>query len=119
MSSNITDLSMRQLEQSVRVAALPAYRQIESFPIGVDVPFEIADDFGNWCQWVLNAADVRLTNQQRSCLISLDTRLNRMSGEDNADLWTEDALRSRPEWEEVRSEALDLLDLFEWPEEVR
>jgi hypothetical protein len=116
MSENLTALNMIQLEQAVRVAALPAYRQIESFPQGVVVADEIALDFDNWCKWVLGGKDAPpLTNEQRSSLISLDSRLSKMSGEHNADLWTEDALRCRPEWDDVRDEARKILDSFGWP----
>ena len=106
---------MIQLERSVRVAALPAYRQIESFPPNVDIPFEIADDFDNWCRWALAGVDApQLTNEQRSALIGLNKRLDEMSGQEHEELWTEDALRCRPEWDEVRDEARKILDLFGW-----
>src|SRR5437763_17097155 len=61
VNENIIHLIMIQLEKSVRVAALPADRQFESFPPGLDVPYEIADDFGNQCLWVRNSTDVVLT----------------------------------------------------------
>lgn len=35
-------------------------------------------------------------------LVDLDRALERMSGEANAHLWTDQALRSAPEWREVR-----------------
>jgi hypothetical protein len=115
MSNDITRLNMIQLEKSVRVASLPADRQFESFPRDVDIPFEIADEFSNWCRWALGGVDApQLTNEQRSCLIALDRRFDEMSGEENAHLWTEDALRCRPEWDEAREEARKILDLFEW-----
>ncbi len=115
MTDEITKLNMMQLEKAVRVAALPACQQINSFPPNVDIPFEIADDFDNWCRWVLGGKDApELTNEQRSCLIALNRRLDEMSGEENADLWTEDALRCRPEWEEVREDARRILELFGW-----
>jgi hypothetical protein len=106
---------MIQLEKAVRVASLPAYRQIESFPPNVDIPFEIADDFGNHCRWILEGKDApKLTSEQRSRLAALDRRLDAMSGEDNADLWTEDAIRFRAEWDEVREKARRILDVFGW-----
>ncbi|MFG2000454.1 hypothetical protein ACGFNU_15030 [Spirillospora sp. NPDC048911] len=36
-------------------------------------------------------------------LVDLDHTLERMSGEANAHLWTHQALRSAPEWREVRA----------------
>jgi hypothetical protein len=39
----------------------------------------------------------------RESLEALDQALEDMSGSESADLWTEDALASRPEWANVRS----------------
>jgi hypothetical protein len=115
MDENITKLNMIQLEQTVRVAALPAYRQIESFPEYVVVADEIALDFDNWCRWALKGvAAPLLTDEQRSSLVALDSRLEEMSGESNADLWTDDALQCRPEWDDVREDAHRILDAFGW-----
>jgi len=114
MSEEITDLCLIQLSKALQQAALPAERQIARLE-GFDASFEVADDFGHWCGWVLDSKDVELTDEQRSRLAALDARLGEMSGEHNAKLWTDDALRSRPEWEEVRRDAREILGLFEWP----
>jgi hypothetical protein len=113
--SELTDMNMIQLEKVVRIAALPGDQQIAILPKGVVVADEIALDFDNWCRWALNGSEApTLTDEQRSCLASLDQRLEEMSGEHNAELWTEDALRIRPEWDEVRREARKILELFGW-----
>lgn len=114
MGQRITDLNLKQLRIALQQAALPAERQIARLR-GFDVAFEVADDFDNWCRWALASADLKLTEEQRSRLSALNRRLEQMSGEHNAELWTEDALRSRPEWEEVRREAREILELFQWP----
>lgn len=115
MGENFQELNMIQLEQVVRVAALPAFRQLESFPDGVVVADEIALDFDNWCKWALDGFDApSLTDEQRSSLAALDSRFDRMSGEHNPDLWTDDALQCRPEWDEVRDDASRVLDAFGW-----
>src|SRR5262245_19050749 len=115
MDEDHTRLSMIQLKNVVRVAALPAYRQVESFPDGVVVADEIALDFDSHCKWALEGYKApNLTAEQRSSLISLDALLSRMSDEHNEDLWTEDALRSLPEWDEVRDKAEKILDAFGW-----
>ncbi len=118
MGQRITDLNLKQLRIALQQAALPAERQIARLR-GFDVAFEVADDFDNWCRWALASADLKLTEEQRSRLSALNRRLDQMSGEHNAELWTEDALRSRPEWEEVRREAREILELFQWPIEVQ
>ena len=113
MDNDIRDLRLLQLRRAVQQAALPADEQIGVLK-GFDVPFEVADDFGNWCRWALVSADVSLTDEQRGSLMSLDRCLDEMSGEHNADLWTEDALRSRAEWDDVRRQARRVLELFHW-----
>ncbi len=114
MSDDVTELNLMQLRKALQQAALPANRQIDRLK-DFDVSFEIADDFDIVCRWALNTTDARLTEEQRSRLAALDARLDKMSGELNADLWTDDALRSRPEWEEVRRNARTILELFQWP----
>jgi hypothetical protein len=114
MSENITELNMIQLRRALQQAALPADRQIDRLK-GFDVPFEVADDVGNQILWALQWPDAKLTDEQRSNLVALDALTTQMSGEQNAELWTDDALRSRPEWEEVRHRARKILKLFQWP----
>jgi len=114
MSENITELNMIQLKKALQQAALPAEHQLARLR-GFDASFELADDFGNWCGWALDSTDLTLTDAQRSHLAALDARLNEMSGEHNGELWTDAALRSRPEWEEVRRDAQKTLELLQWP----
>lgn len=45
-------------------------------------------------------------------LAELDRTLERMSGEANARLWTDQALRSAPEWHQVRALATEALSLL-------
>jgi hypothetical protein len=107
--------AMVLLEQVVRVAALPAERQIESFPSFCVVADEIALDYDNCCGWALEGYKAPvLTDEQRSSLVALDERLNRMSGKHNAELWTDEALRCSPEWDEVRKDARRIMDSFGW-----
>ena len=114
LEEELTYLNMIQLEKATRLAAMPADRQLDSLPSGCDKPFEIADGFGNWCRWVLQAKGVVLTDEQRSCLSSLDLRFDNMSGEHNARLWTEAAVRFNPEWDGARREARKVMESFGW-----
>jgi hypothetical protein len=115
MNEELTQMNMAMLEKAVRVASLPAYRQFECFPPNVDIPFEIADDFANHCMWVLEGLYApQLSNEQRTALIALNKQLDEMSGEEHAELWTEDALRDRPEWDVVREQARLIMNLFGW-----
>lgn len=108
MTRNVIALNMQQLRQAIDVAAMPPDQQLASFPKGVDIPFEIANDFSNWCRWVLKCDEVDLTGDVRTGLVSLDELLHEMSGPHNAKLWTEDALRHDLKWEQVRQMAREL-----------
>jgi hypothetical protein len=113
MSDKLTELNMIQLRKALQQAALPAEHQIARLK-GFDVPFEVADDVYQHSRWVLQSTEVTLTDEQRSCLIALDALTSEMSGQHNARLWTDEALRSRPEWDEVRRQARKTLVLFGW-----
>jgi hypothetical protein len=113
MSSDL-ELCLIQLKESLQQAALPADQQIERLT-GFDIPFEVADDVGNWCLWALRCDRLELNNDQRFALESLNDLLDAMSGEKNKLLWTTDALRSRPEWAEVSRKAQIALQAFQWP----
>jgi hypothetical protein len=114
MRENLTELNLIQLRDALQQAALPAEGQIAKLK-GCDVPFEVADDAGHWIQWALQWPEAKLTDEQRSSLAELDELIDRMSGEHNAHVWTDEALRSRPEWNEVRRMACKALELFGWP----
>ncbi len=118
MNDEFRKMNMAMLEQAVRVASFPAYRQFECFPPNVDIPFEIADDFDNWSRWALEGScPPQLTDEQRAALVALEEWFADMSGEEHAELWTEDALRCRPQWDAVRQQARKILDLFGWAAE--
>jgi hypothetical protein len=114
MSDNITELNLIQLKKALQQAAMSADQQIARLK-GYDVSFEVADDVYNWSRWALESEKAKLTDEQRSGLIALDTITAEMSGERNAKLWTDDALRSQPEWEKVRLQARKILESFQWP----
>lgn len=117
MSEESVEPDLALLKAGLQQAALPAERQIAR-PKGFDVPFEVADDMCQQILWLLQSTDVKLTEEQRSRLIAMDDFIKGMSGQRNARLWTDDALRSRPEWEEIRRQARRILGLFQWPMEA-
>src|SRR5437763_2821271 len=97
MSENLTELNLFQLRKALQQAAVPAEKQIARLK-DFCVADEVADDVGNNILWVLQWPDAKLTDDQRSSLVELDSLLDRMSGQHNAHLWTDEALQSRPEW---------------------
>ena len=53
-----------------------------------------------------------LSAEQLKCLLKLASILSSMSGQENAELWTIEALYTRREWKAVREKAMDCLQLF-------
>jgi hypothetical protein len=51
------------------------------------------------------------TDARRALLDAIPFALDRMTDQE---LWTEDSLRSRPEWDEIRDLAMKALDEFGW-----
>jgi hypothetical protein len=60
----------------------------------------------------LVADGVVSSDRALSVLQEIDDALNEMSGQDNAALWTHDAIRRREEWARVRSLAREALALL-------
>jgi len=96
---------MKEFIASLERLALPAEGQLASLPDGCCKADELALDFDNFCR----AEGVVLQGEVNGLVEELDHLLARMSGTANAELWTDEALRLRPEWEQVRSMARQIL----------
>ena len=114
MNQSHAELCMTQLELVVRQAALPAEEQLAKLK-QFDVPFEIGNDFENFCRWALEGEDApKLSDEQRSCLIELNQWFDHMASRHDG-LGAADAVLNRPEWEEARLKARRILTVFGWP----
>ncbi len=108
---------LKQLRLSLQLLASPAQDQLHHFPVSwIDLPFEMADDFGHWARCVSTYWEV--PQEQQTRLTLLDDFLSEMSGSHNAAFWTDEALYADPRWEEVRTMAQAALASFGWPVEV-
>lgn len=91
--------------------------QVSVLPSFVHIPDEVAMTFGDdaflLADQVLRAG--RITQEQYDKLKEIDEALSQMSGQEHGELWTLDALRSRPEWQKIRLTALAALDLLRYP----
>ena len=103
-----------KLKYSLQALAQPASIQLKLFPDFVQVADELALDFEHRHSVVAqNSFD--LTSSQKESLAHLDALLSNMSkGIFTEELWTDNALRDRHEWEEVRSLAKETLKEFNW-----
>jgi hypothetical protein len=114
--TDIPEDERESLKQALRVAALPADQQINCFPLGSPVSHWIAGDVINWSGSILLTKNANLTDEQRSALSAIYTRLDEISSrhEEDPELLTVEGLRRRREWEEVRRDARKTLALFQW-----
>ena len=102
-----------QLERAVLALAQPAEVQLSLFPDFVCKPDELALDFEDGL-YELVGHEHEITSEQRAALDALDKVVTDMSGEENASFWTEEALRSHPTWEQIRSAAKAVVAAFGW-----
>jgi hypothetical protein len=109
--------ALEQLKYSIQALALPADIQLSLFPDFVCKADELALDFDNWWQTVLNQ-EITLTSRQLVLLSKLDNLLGKMSGTSNEALWTETSLRTNENWTAVRELAQATLEAFGWSLEV-
>lgn len=72
---------------------------------------ELALDFDDGLQMV---GHDKFSDEQRTAVQALDEILDRMSGEENASFWTEEALRADPTWDQIRSIAKAVVATFGW-----
>ena len=91
-----------RLIRTLQALAAPAGIPPEGSPDDVD---ELAREFADALLLASDCPQLRFTGDQRDRLFALDDLLERMSGGENAGLWTPEARRRAPEWEEVRVRA--------------
>ncbi len=114
MEEQTVKLNIAQLNKSIADLALPSSDQIDLFPDFVNTADELADSFGNWSRWVLECDKVVLSNSQREKIRALDDCLSQMSGPEQAELWTDEALQLNPTWEQIRSLAKSIASDLVW-----
>ena len=100
------------VHDAVRVLSEEPEDQIAS--IGAGHPDELGLGFEDGYLLVPTLVEegVAFSRQSLSLLSQISNRLSDMSGDQNADLWTEAAIRERPEWANVRSLAREALPLL-------
>jgi len=102
-----------RLQRAVLALAQPAEVQLSLFPDFVCKADELALDFEDGLYELVGHED-EITLPQRAAVDALDKLLSSMSGGQNAAFWTEDAVRSHPTWEEIRTAAKSTIAAFGW-----
>jgi hypothetical protein len=110
----------RQLKWSLQALAMPASTQLKLFPEFVVKADELALDFDSAWSAVRTNYEDELSPAQAAAIDAVERKLERMSrdgAEFDVDLWTESALSSSGQWEDVRSLAESALEAFGWTRE--
>lgn len=109
---------LKRMKYQLQALAMPADIQLGLLPDFLCKADELALDYGHWCLCLLSNDYGKLTQPQRSALTRLDNYFEKISGQVNAHLWTDEAIRTRSEWTEIREMAAELLVIFGWPVEI-
>lgn len=99
---------------AIQALAQPYNVQLSLFPDFTHKPDELALSFEDALYELVGREDL-VSAEQRSAIDHLDDIVSAMSGEENADFWTEDAVRHHPTWEEFRVRAKLVAQAFGWP----
>lgn len=103
---------MKLMKEAIRNVGQPYSEQEKLFPANIPVAEEIALTFDNevtvrkeimFEKGIIDKKTYELINQ-------LDMMLNKMSGRENIDLWTFDALENSTKWQECRKVANSILE---------
>lgn len=104
---------------AVQALAQAAEVQLGLYPGFVVVADELALEHEEMQEQFLDSVDREsLSDAQQYAIEVLDRRLVAMSGPQNAEFWTEEALRAATEWVSVRALAQAVLDAMGWPSEA-
>ena len=104
-----------RLKHALQALALRAELQLSLFPDFVCKADELALDFADWYHCATGNYPGDFTETQKRGLAELIEFLDKISGQENAHLWTDEALSSRPEWAQIRLMALSCLASLGWP----
>jgi hypothetical protein len=102
------------LRWSIQALSQPVEVQLALFPDFTCKADELALNFEDGI-YELVGRDAHVTVDQRGAIDYLDELVTTMSGEHNAEFWTEAALEKHPAWEEIRARARSVAVAFGWP----
>jgi hypothetical protein len=106
---------LKMLKESLLDLASPAEAQLKLFFPAPPCIDDLAIEFDHWYRAATTPSALpnsRINSRQELLLKRIDTLLDEMSGEENQELWTIDALKSNPKWERIRELAKEALELF-------
>ncbi len=99
---------------SVLALAQPADIQLRLYPDMVCKADELALDWDYALEY-LKSHQYPFTADQQAIIDALDALMDDMGGAENWLMWEDDALRTLPQWDRIRTMASQLAHLFAWP----
>lgn len=106
------DWLRRSLREQLELLAAPAEQSLTRLPDGCVKADELALDFENFYRAFVESFGDELSPEARAALRVIDESLDRMSGAENAELWTAEAVSAHPAWAEVRRQATRALEVI-------
>lgn len=105
---------LQELRKSLRALALPGPEALRTQPDGTAKADELALEYDNFLVSTLDNFESDFTAEQVQALRRVNGLLEEMSGEENAELWTDQAVCSHARWDEVRRLAQQAMQLLGW-----
>lgn len=106
--------TFERLKHALQALAMTPDIQIRLFPEFVCRANEMVFQFELWYERLISNASGALSDAQKSQLVAIEDAIAAMSEADNQ-LWSDEGLNSRPEWERLRAMARTALQAFGWP----
>ena len=106
---------VQRLKHALQALAAKPEDQLRIYPDFVCKVDELALDYNDWLGVCEGLPDADLHPAALMLLRVIRARLGAMSGQANAELWTETALRDRSEWKDIRTMACKALSVLKWP----
>jgi hypothetical protein len=114
---NMKGAVFQRLKHSVQLLALPPKEQLELLPSFVCKGDELSGEFFHWRRVVLSNYAKGLSVDQLSAITELAGKFNWLADQ-GVQYWTDAAIRTSPEWEDIRRLGAGVLKAFGWPEET-
>jgi hypothetical protein len=106
-----------RLRHSLQLLASPAVTQLKLLPPYVCKADELALEFDNWQEISLHNYRKEFSVDQISAMSALDAKLDWLSNA-GKEYWSDEAVRTSPEWQNIRYLGTCVLDAFGWPVET-
>jgi hypothetical protein len=97
-----------RLKHSLEILAAPAHIQLQAVPPFGHKAGELYMSFNHWRSRVVGSLHPEIATGQRALLDSMERTFRSMGQE----CWTDDGVKSSPEWEDVRFQSSKTLQSF-------